>query len=61
MMARMQGLQDIRLKFSNQRQWRDFVSAVQCTVNFVNVSRRQQSGVLGAITHCNSPRVQILP
>jgi hypothetical protein len=34
MMARMKTLQDIGRKFSNRRQWRDFVSAVQCSVNY---------------------------
>jgi hypothetical protein len=34
MMARMKTLEDIRRKFSNRRQWRDFVSAVQCPVNY---------------------------
>jgi hypothetical protein len=26
--------EDIKRKFSNQRQWREFVAAVQCTVNY---------------------------
>jgi hypothetical protein len=34
MMARMKSLEDIRRKFSNRREWRDFVSAVQCSVNY---------------------------
>jgi len=34
MMARMKALDDIRRKFSNRRQWRDFVSAVQCSVKY---------------------------
>jgi len=34
MMARMKSLDDIRRKFSNRRQWRDFVSAVQCSVKY---------------------------
>ena len=34
MMARMKTLEDIRRKFSNRRQWRDFLSAVQCPVNY---------------------------
>jgi hypothetical protein len=34
MMARMKTLDDIRRKFSNRREWRDFVSAVQCSVNY---------------------------
>jgi hypothetical protein len=25
---------DMRRKFTNQRQWREFVSALQCTVNY---------------------------
>lgn len=34
MMARMKVLEDIRRKFSNRREWRDFISAVQCSVNY---------------------------
>jgi hypothetical protein len=34
MMARMKALEDIRRKFSNRREWRDFISAVQCSVNY---------------------------
>jgi hypothetical protein len=26
--------EDIKQKFTNQRQWREFVSAVQCSVNY---------------------------
>jgi len=26
--------EDIKRKFTNQRQWREFVSAVQCSVNY---------------------------
>ena len=26
--------EDMRRKFTNQRQWREFVSALQCTVNY---------------------------
>jgi hypothetical protein len=37
MMARMKTLEDIRRKFSNRRQWRDIVSAVQCSVNYPQV------------------------
>jgi hypothetical protein len=32
--AAANALQDIKRKFSNQRQWREFVSAVQCSVNY---------------------------
>jgi hypothetical protein len=31
--AAASALEDIRRKFTNQRQWREFVSALQCTVN----------------------------
>lgn len=34
MMARMKVLEDIGRKFSNRRQWRDFVSAVHCSVKY---------------------------
>jgi hypothetical protein len=34
MMARMKALEDFGRKFSNRREWRDFVSAVQCSVNY---------------------------
>jgi len=27
-------LEDIKSRFSNHRQWRDFVAAVQCSVNY---------------------------
>jgi hypothetical protein len=30
----MDRFENIKRKFSNQRQWREFVSAVQCTVNY---------------------------
>jgi hypothetical protein len=30
-------LEDIRSRFSNRREWRDFVAAVQCTVNYSTV------------------------
>jgi hypothetical protein len=43
MMARMKVLEDIGRKFSNRRQWRDFVSAVQCSVKYpvvLNALRR---------------------
>ena len=32
--AAASALEDIRRKFTNQRQWREFVSALQCTVNY---------------------------
>jgi hypothetical protein len=32
--AAVNAFEDIKRKFSNQRQWREFVSAVQCTVNY---------------------------
>jgi hypothetical protein len=34
MMARMKSLEDFGRKFSNRREWRDFISAVQCPVNY---------------------------
>jgi hypothetical protein len=32
--AAASAFEDIRRKFPNQRQWREFVSALQCTVNY---------------------------
>jgi hypothetical protein len=32
--AAASALQDIKRKFTNQRQWREFVSAAQCSVNY---------------------------
>jgi hypothetical protein len=32
--AAASAFEDIKQKFSNQRQWREFVSAVQCSVNY---------------------------
>jgi hypothetical protein len=34
MMARMKALEDFGRQFSNRREWRDFVSAVQCSVKY---------------------------
>ena len=44
MMARMKVLEDVRRKFSNRREWRDFVSAVQCPVNYPSVLNALRSG-----------------
>ena len=32
--AAASAFEDIKQKFTNQRQWREFVSALQCTVNY---------------------------
>ena len=32
--AAASAFEDMRRKFTNQRQWREFVSALQCTVNY---------------------------
>jgi hypothetical protein len=32
--AAANALEDMRRKFTNQRQWREFVSALQCTANY---------------------------
>jgi hypothetical protein len=32
--AAASAFEDIKQKFTNQRQWREFVSAVQCSVNY---------------------------
>jgi hypothetical protein len=44
MMARMKVLEDFGRKFSNRREWRDFVSAVQCSVNYPGVLNALQAG-----------------
>jgi hypothetical protein len=36
--------EDIKRKFSNQRQWREFVSAVQCSVNYPAAINTLRSG-----------------
>ena len=35
---------DIKQKFTNQRQWREFVSAVQCSVNYPAAINSLRSG-----------------
>jgi len=32
--AAANAFEDMRRRFTNQRQWREFVSALQCTVNY---------------------------
>jgi hypothetical protein len=32
--AAASAFEDIKRKFTNQRQWREFVSAIQCSVNY---------------------------
>jgi hypothetical protein len=36
--------EDIKRKFANQRQWREFVSAVQCSVNYPAAINTLRSG-----------------
>jgi hypothetical protein len=36
--------EDIKQKFTNQRQWREFVSAVQCSVNYPAAINSLRSG-----------------
>jgi hypothetical protein len=36
--------EDIKRKFTNQRQWREFVSAVQCSVNYPAAINTLRSG-----------------
>jgi len=38
-------------KFSNQREWRDFISAVQCSVNYSVVVNALRAGVARVATH----------
>jgi hypothetical protein len=42
--AAASAFEDIRRKFANQRQWREFVSALQCTVNYPAVVNTLRSG-----------------
>jgi hypothetical protein len=42
--AAANAFEDIKRKFSNQRQWREFVSAVQCTVNYPAAINALRSG-----------------
>jgi hypothetical protein len=42
--AAASAFQDIKRKFTNQRQWREFVSAVQCSVNYPAVANTLRSG-----------------
>jgi hypothetical protein len=41
--AAVNAFEDIKRRFSNQRQWREFVSALQCSVNYSNVIRTLRS------------------
>jgi hypothetical protein len=43
--ARIKALQGMAFKFSNQRQWRDIVSAVQCSVNYPAVLVALRAGI----------------
>jgi hypothetical protein len=42
--AAANAFEDIRQKFTNQRQWREFVSAVQCSVNYPAAINSLRSG-----------------
>jgi hypothetical protein len=42
--AAVNAFEDIKRKFSNQRQWREFVSAVQCSVNYPAAINAVRSG-----------------
>ena len=42
--AAASALQDIKRQFTNQRQWREFVSAVQCSVNYPAAMNSLRSG-----------------
>jgi hypothetical protein len=42
--AAASAFEDIKQKFTNQRQWRDFVSAVQCSVNYPAAINTLRSG-----------------
>ena len=42
--AAVSAFADIKQKFTNQRQWREFVSAVQCSVNYPAAINSLRSG-----------------
>jgi len=42
--AAASAFEDIKQKFTNQRQWREFVSALQCTVNYPAVVNTLRTG-----------------
>ena len=42
--AATSAFEDIKQKFTNQRQWREFVAALQCTVNYPAVVSTLRSG-----------------
>jgi hypothetical protein len=42
--AAVNAFEDIKRKFSNQRQWREFVTAVQCPVNYPAAINTLRSG-----------------
>jgi hypothetical protein len=42
--AAANAFEDIKQKFTNQRQWREFVSAVQCSVNYPSAINSLRSG-----------------
>jgi hypothetical protein len=44
MIVAMDSFEHMKTKFCNQRQWRDFVAAVQCSVNYPTVINALRSG-----------------
>jgi hypothetical protein len=42
--AAVNAFEDIKRKFSNQRQWHDVISAVQCSVNYPAAINTLRSG-----------------
>ncbi len=44
MIILMDSFEDMKRKFCNQRQWREFVAAVQCSVNYPTVISALRSG-----------------
>jgi hypothetical protein len=42
--AAASAFEDIKRQFTNQRQWREFVSALQCTVNYPAVVNTLRTG-----------------
>jgi hypothetical protein len=54
--AAVNALEDIKRKFSNQRQWRDFVAAVQCSVNYpaaINTLRSRTQWFSDGLAHAS--------
>jgi hypothetical protein len=61
--AAASAFQDIKQKFTNQRQWREFVSAVQCSVNYpaaINAVRHHTKWFSDGLAQASSCLAQTL-